>query len=81
MLAVATSRNQGETALPFFGFANDSLAHFGVGFTQGGQFFLDGLDAFDFKAKCSIPGRSIPAPSKSLIFHGAIINVTLPSVR
>jgi hypothetical protein len=47
---MATSCDQAETPLAFFGFANDSLAHRGVGFTQGGQFFLDGLDAFDFKA-------------------------------
>ena len=81
MLAVAARGDQGDAAFAFLGLADDPLAHLGIGFAQRGQFFLDSLNAFDFEAEMLQSGPSIPAPSKSLIFHGAMIKVTLPSVR
>src|SRR4029434_9377244 len=58
--SMTAGRDQGETTLAFFRLADDSLAHLGVGFAQVGQLFLDGLDAFDFKADVFYTGAVDP---------------------
>jgi hypothetical protein len=50
VLPVAAGGDESEAALGLVWDADDSLAHLGVGFAQRGQFFFDGLHAFDFVA-------------------------------
>jgi hypothetical protein len=50
MMAFAATGDQSDASLGFLRYADDSLAHLGVGLAQCGQFFFYRLHALDFVA-------------------------------